>query len=153
MSFETALGGLAINRRSTSELLEAIRQQNELTRQLLRNQPKYVNLLKSNNDNLSSNVADGVVILLGRVIPAGKTAVLEDVNLSFTTVAGTVRLVTMNAKGTTILNDILRDINSTSNGLARGVIEENERLAVVGQSAGAGTFGIHCSGFLTTGSR
>jgi hypothetical protein len=40
----------------------------------------------------------------------------------------------------------LRDITSTTNGIGETVLEEGERLAVVGQTAGAGTFEVFCTG-------
>ena len=43
---------------------------------------------------------------------------------------------------------MLRDITSSVNGTGKTVLEQGERLAVLGQSAGAGVFGIYVSGFL-----
>jgi len=119
-----------------------------LAQQLTRNAdliPKPQVFLKSNNNNLSSNVADGVLILPGVQIPTGHRGTVEDFNVNYTTAAGTVRLVIIDANGT-IITDILRDINSSINGTGKTVLEQGQALAVVGQSAGAGTFSVYCSG-------
>ena len=107
--------------------------------------PKPQIFLKSNNNNLSSNVADGVMILPGTQIPKGHRGTVEDVNINQTTAAGTVRLVIIDGANT-IVTDVLRDINSSTNGTGKTVLEEGQALAVVGQSAGAGTFSTYCSG-------
>ena len=119
-----------------------------LAAQLQRNAdliPKPQIFLKSNNNNLSSNVADGVMILAGTLIPLGHRGTVEDFNVNFTTAAGTVRLVIIDSNGT-IITDVLRTINSSTNGTGKTVLEQNQALAVVGQSAGAGTFSVYCSG-------
>src|SRR3990167_10540847 len=101
--------------------------------------PKPQIFLKSANDNLSSNVADGVLILGGMRIPQNHRASVEDFNINFTTVAGTVRLVILNANDT-IITDVLRSISTSVNGTGKTVLEEGQALAVVGQTAGAGVF-------------
>jgi len=101
--------------------------------------------LKSNNNVLSSNVADGVLIFQGIRVPALSRGVVEDFNINFTTVAGTVRLVILDASGN-IRMDILRGIQGNTNGTGRTVLEEGESLAVVGQTAGAGIFSVYCTG-------
>lgn len=107
--------------------------------------PKPQIFLKSNNNNLSSNVADAVLILSGVKIPQGHRATVEDFNINFTTVAGTVRLVILDA-AENIITDVLRSINSSTNGTGKTVLEEGQSLAVVGQVAGAGVFSVYCSG-------
>ena len=101
--------------------------------------------LKSTNNGLSSNVADGVLISQGPSVPAGHRASVRDFNLNYTTAAGTVRIVILDPGGA-IRQDVLRDITSTTNGVGETVLDEGERLAVVGQTAGAGTFNVFCSG-------
>lgn len=101
--------------------------------------------LKSNNNVLSSNVADGVLIFQGIRVPALSRGVVEDFNVNFTTVAGTVRLVILDSSGN-IRMDILRGITNNTNGTGRTVLEEGESLAVVGQTAGAGIFSVYCTG-------
>ena len=101
--------------------------------------------LKSTNNILSSNVSDGVVILRSVRIPPGHKATVKDFNINFTTVAGTVRLAILDPSGSIVI-DILRDINSVTNGAGATVIEENHFLAVLGQTAGAGIFSVYCSG-------
>jgi len=103
--------------------------------------------LKSNNNILSSAVADGVLILAGPVIPFGHKGIVEDFNINFTTTAGTIRLVIVDAQNNIII-DILRDITSSTNGTGKTVLEDGQRLAVVGQTSGAGTFSTYCSGFM-----
>ena len=149
MSIETLLAGKAIDRMTQNnialllgELNEAVRISNNLV-------PKPFVFLKSNNDNLSSNVNDGVLILNGPPMPAKTKGVVEDFNVNYTTAAGTVRLVILDASNV-IRIDILRDITSSTNGTGRTVLEEGERLAVVGQSAGAGVFSVYCSGAIQT---
>ena len=101
--------------------------------------------LKSTDNNLSSNVADGVIILSGLPVPPNNRATIQDFNINFTTTAGTVRLVIVNANKEIVI-DVLRDINSSVNGTGSTVLEEGQRLAVVGQTAGAGVFSVYCTG-------
>lgn len=96
---------------------------------------------------LSSNVAANVEILAGPKIPPGHKATIKDFNLIYSTIAGTVRLVIMDANKT-IIQPLLTGINSTTNGLGETVLEENQRLAVVGETAGAGLFTVYCSGIV-----
>lgn len=104
--------------------------------------------LKSGIANtLSSNVADGVLILAGFPIPQGHRGSLEDFNVNFTTVAGTVRLVILD-KQNNIIQDLLRDINSSTNGTGKTVIEEGQKMGIVGQTAGAGIFTVYVTGTL-----
>ena len=101
--------------------------------------------LKSSDNNLSSNVADGVIILSGIPVPPKNRATIQDFNINFTTTAGTVRLVILNDNNELVI-DVLRDINSSVNGTGSTVMEEGQRLAVVGQTAGAGIFSAYCTG-------
>src|SRR3990167_11527611 len=77
--------------------------------------PKPQIFLKSANNNLSSNVADGVLILAGMRIPQGHRASVEDFNINFTTIAGTIRLVILDSNDN-IITDVLRSITSSTNG-------------------------------------
>ena len=112
---------------------------------LRESQPKPFLFLKSTGANLSSNVADGVTILRGVPCPPDNRATIADFNVNFTTTAGTIRLVIMDSHGD-ILIDVLRDINSSTNGTGATVLEEGQSLAIVGQSAGAGIFSVYCTG-------
>ena len=96
---------------------------------------------------LSSNVNANVEILAGPQIPQGYKATIKDFNLIYSTAAGTVRLVIGDANKN-IIQPLLTGISSTTNGLGETVLEENQRLMVVGESAGAGTFTVYCSGIL-----
>lgn len=147
MSLETLALGKAADKILPNESENLLRSLNKSIQQLIDITPKYRPLLKSNNDVLSSNHADAVIILQGTTIPDGHVGVVEDFNINFTTVAGTVRLCVLDS-GNGIRTDILRDINSSTNGTGRTVLEQGEKLAVVGQSAGAGVFSAYCSGFL-----
>lgn len=147
MSIESMLAGKVLDRASNNSLLSGIE---SLEKAILISDIKRVQpfiFLKSNNNNLSSNVADGVVILSGPQVPSGAKAVVEDFNVNFTTSAGTVRLVILDGSNQ-IITDILRDINSSTNGTGKTVLEEGQRLGIVGQTAGAGTFSVYCSGFI-----
>ena len=96
---------------------------------------------------MSSNVNANVEILAGPQIPQGYKATIKDFNLIFSTVAGTVRLVILDANKN-IIQPLLTGINSTTNGLGETVLESNQRLGVVGETAGAGLFTVYCSGIL-----
>ena len=106
--------------------------------------PQPFVFLKS-NAGLSSNAADGVFIVSGQPVPPGYRATVRDFNLVYTTAAGTVQIVTTDTHGS-IRQRVLRDITSTTNGIGETVLEEGERLAVVGQTAGAGVFEVFCTG-------
>ena len=96
---------------------------------------------------MSSNVNANVEILAGPQIPQGYKATVKDFNLIFSTAAGTVRLVIGDANKN-IIQPLLTGINSTTNGLGETVLESNQRLMVVGETAGAGVFTVFCSGIL-----
>lgn len=116
--------------------------------QQLERQPIPQIFLKSGIANtLSSNVADGVLIMAGFPIPADHRGSLEDFNVNFTTVAGTVRLVILD-KQNNIIQDLLRDINSSTNGTGKTILEEGQKMGIVGQTAGAGIFTVYVSGTL-----
>jgi len=145
MSIETLIAGKAIDTMAQNNIALLLGELNETVRRANDLIPKPFVFLKSNNDNLSSAVADGVLILTGPPMPAKHKGVVEDFNVNYTTAAGTVRLVILSASEE-IRIDILRDITSSTNGTGRTVLEEGERLAVVGQSSGVGTFSVYCSG-------
>ena len=114
----------------------------------IRRIPQAQIFLKSGFGNtLSSNVADGVLILAGFPIPAGFRGSLEDFNVNFTTAAGTVRIVILD-KQNNIIQDLLRDISSSTNGTGKTVIEEGQKIGIVGQTAGAGLFTVYITGVL-----
>jgi len=104
--------------------------------------------LKSGIGNtLSSNQTDGTIIFAGFPIPAGFRGALEDFNVNFTTVAGTVRIVILD-KQNNIIQDLLRDISSSTNGTGKTIIEEGQKIGIAGQTAGAGIFTAYISGTL-----
>jgi len=114
MSVETLFGGMAA-KAGNDNLITAIQELAELNRIQAQLIPKPFIFLKSNNNILSSNVANGVLILSGPLMGQGEKGIVEDFNVNFTTVAGTVRLVIVDAEDNIII-DILRDITSSTNG-------------------------------------
>ena len=95
---------------------------------------------------LSSNVNANVEILVGPQVPQGYKATIKDFNLVFSTAAGTVAVVIMDANRNII--QTLFTATATVNGIGETVLEENQRLAVVGSTAGAGVFTVYCSGIV-----
>jgi len=137
------LGGLsAKGLEGTIALLQA-----SILRQIERLPQSQVFLKSGKGNTLSSNVADGVLIFAGFPIPAGHKGALEDFNVNFTTAAGTVRIVLLD-KSNNIIQDLLRDITSSTNGTGKTILEEGEKIGIVGQTAGAGVFTAYISGTL-----
>ena len=146
MSLESMVAGSLLKKESNNQLLSNIeRLERAILRQTIRQTQPFI-FLKSNNNILSSAVTDGTSILVGPQMPAGTKGVIEDFNVNYTTAAGTVRLVIMDAHKN-IVTDVLRDISSSTNGTGKTVLDEGNRLAIVGQTSGAGTFSVYCSGF------
>jgi len=139
--------GMLAGKAGNDNLLIAIQELNELNRLQAELIPKPFIFLKSNDNNLSSAVSDGVLILSGPVMGENEKGIVEDFNINFTTAAGTIRLVIVDAQNNIII-DILRDITSSTNGTGKTVLENGQRLAIVGQTSGAGTFSVYCSGFI-----
>lgn len=108
--------------------------------------PKGFIFLKGST-NLSSAVNANVEIQAGPMVPQGYKATVKDFNLIYSTAAGAVRLVIGDANKN-IIQPLLTGITSTTNGLGETVLEENQRLMVVGETSGAGTFTVYCSGIL-----
>lgn len=143
-----AIASQFIGRVGSKGLEEAIVLLQQSILEQIRRIPKQQIFLKSGIGNtLSSNVADGVLIMAGFPIPAGFTGSLEDFNVNFTTAAGTVRFVVLD-KSKNIIQDVLRDISSSTNGTGNFIIEEGQKLGIVGQTAGAGIFTVYVSGTL-----
>jgi hypothetical protein len=145
MSLESQIFSAATGRSSSEAIANALSRLERAIERQISFQPVPFIFLKSNNNNLSSNVANNVLILNGTPVPANSRATVRDFNINFTTVAGTVRIVILDSSGS-IKIDVLRGINSSTNGVGETVLEEGEMLAVVGQSAGAGVFSVYCSG-------
>lgn len=102
--------------------------------------------IQSNGSCLSSNVADAVMIIQSPVMRQGQRGIVEDLNVNFTTIAGTVRIVKVRGQDGLILVDVVRTITASTSGTGSVVLEEGEALAIVGQSAGAGVFSVFMSG-------
>ena len=104
------IAGQVLGKLSSKGLEQAIVLLNESILKQLEAIPKAQIFLKSGLGNLlSSNVANNVLIMAGFPIPAGFRGALEDFNVNFTTVAGTVRIVILD-KANNIIQDLLRDI-------------------------------------------
>ena len=142
------IASTALNQLSGKGLETAIVLLQESILEQIRRIPQNQIFLKSGaNVTLSSNVADGVLIMAGFPIPANFRGSLEDFNVNFTTAAGTVRLVILD-KQNNIIQDLLRDISSSTNGTGKTILEEGQKMGIVGQSAGAGVFTVYVSGTL-----
>lgn len=118
----------------------------ELTR-LREQRPIPFIFQKSSRNALSSNVANDVIIYQGPAVPVGYRGSIQDFNLNYGTVAGTVKWCVVDSRGQ-IISDVVTGISATQNGQGSTIIEETQSFAVVGQTAGAGTFGVYCTGFI-----
>ena len=140
--------GKALDSLSGKGLEQAIVLLNESILEQIRRIPQAQIFLKSGLGNtLSSNVANDVLIMAGFPIPAGFRGALEDFNVNFTTAAGIVRIVILD-KSNNIIQDLLRDISSSTNGTGKTILEEGQKIGIVGQTAGAGIFTVFISGTL-----
>lgn len=135
-----------LGNQSDNRLLAGIERLERAILKSIESQQQPLVILRSNGANLSSNVADGVLILESQRCPPEHKIVIEDFNVNFTTAAGTIRVVILDSNGNEV-NDVLRDVSSSTNGTGKSVLEEGDRLAVVGQTAGAGIFGVYFSGY------
>ena len=145
MVFEELILNQTMKNQSDNVLLNAILSLEKAILKQIRTSPEPMVILRSAGANLSSNVSDGTLILESAPCPANTRIVIEDWNINFTTVAGTVRAVILDASGN-LINNVLRDVNSSTNGTGKGVLETGDRLALLGQTAGAGVFGCYFSG-------
>ncbi len=148
MSVEQLIAGQVIGQMSGKGLEEAVVLLQQSILEQIRRIPQAQIFLKSGIGNtLSSNVSDGVLIFAGFPIPQGFRGSLEDFNVNFTTSLGTVRIVILD-KQNNIIQDLLRDITSSTNGTGKTIIEEGQKIGIVGQTAGAGIFTVYISGTL-----
>ena len=108
--------------------------------------PTPFTFIQSNSNSLSSNVSDGTMIIQSPVMNKGERGVVEDFNVNFTTIAGTVRIVKVRGQDGLIVVDVTRGINASASGTGSTVLEEGEAIAIVGQSAGSGVFSVFFSG-------
>jgi len=129
------------------ELLNSINALNDSIQKLIEFQPQPWVFLTSQGETLSSNVNENVLIIPGVPVPVGFKGVLEDYTVSFSTVNGTVKFAILDRNNNRI-NDLLNDINSNDSGSGGATLEEGQKVAVLGQSAGAGQFGVRYSGKL-----
>ena len=132
------------NQAGQDALILAIQENTRTINKQIAIQGRDIVLLQSNGSILSSAVNDGVLILSSAPCPAGHIIKVTDWNLNFTVTAGTVRVVVLDANDT-IVNNILLLVNSSINGNGGAVLQNGQRLAVVGSTSGAGTFGCFFS--------
>src|SRR5437879_11543942 len=66
--------------------------------------------IQSNSNALSSNVADGVLIIQSPTMRHGQRGLVKDLNVNFTTVAVTARIVKVQGYARQILVDVVRGI-------------------------------------------
>ena len=144
--FSNAILDQVTNSFKESGLISAITNLTREMKNVADQTPKPFIFLKGPT-GLSSNVNADVEILAGPQIPQGYKATVKDFNLIFSTAAGTVRLVIMDAQKN-IIQPLVPTITANTNGIGETVLESNQRLAVVGESAGAGVFTVYCSGIL-----
>jgi len=148
MSIETFLTGKMLESVSGRSLEAAIFLLNESILEQIKRIPQAQIFAKSGlGVTLSSNVTNDTLIFAGFPIPAGFRGALEDFNVNFTTIAGTVRIVILD-KQNNIIQDLLRDISSSTNGTGKTILEEGQKIGIVGQTAGAGIFTVYISGTL-----
>ena len=146
MSLESLFFSQLTKQFSDSGLVDSINRLSFQMKNLADQTPKGFIFLKGPT-GMSSAVSANVEILSGPQIPQGYKAVIKDFNIIFSTAAGAVRLVIMD-QNKNIIQPLLTGITATTNGLGETVLESNQRLAVVGETSGAGVFTIYCSGIL-----
>ena len=110
-----------MGQQSNNQLLQALIRVEKALLRTIESQKEPIVVLRSNLNNLSSNHVDGFVILESAPTPANTKIVVEDWNFNFTTVAGTVRAVILDANNNEI-NNILRDVSSSTNGTGATVM-------------------------------
>ena len=146
MSLELGILNAGMKNQSDNQLLKGIENLQKAILKQIEIAREPIVILRSSGANLSSNVGDGVLILESAPTPQDRKIVVEDFNVNFTTAAGVVRVVILDSNSN-IVNNLLRDVNSSTTGTGKTVLETGDRLAVVGQTAGAGTFGVYFSGY------
>lgn len=107
--------------------------------------PKPFVFLKSQPAGVSTNQSADVLLVLGTPVPRGHKGQVEDFNVNFVTVAGTVQLVIYDSSNN-IIARVLRNISSDTSGIGKTILDEGQHLALVGQTAGAGVASVYCSG-------
>ena len=111
------------------------------------NQIPFV-FLSSLNNLQSTNVANNVLIMGGVPVPTGYYGVATDFNVIFVTVAGTVKLAVMDWNFQNKISDYQTGLTNSSNGQGALKLDQNQSLCLLGQTAGAGTVNVYCSGYI-----
>lgn len=132
---------------NSTEIANALREVAVELREVIQSFPKPFVFLRSEPAGVSSAQSENVLIIAGTPVPRGFKGQIEDFNVNFSTVAGTVKLAILNASGNRI-SDILLDINSNTSGIGKTILDEGQTLAVLGQTSGAGVFSVYCSGVI-----
>ena len=142
-----ALAQLSGNQAIIAKMNEMmIRFENAIQRQIDAMDQPFI-FARSNGNNLSSNVNADVYIFAGPYVPQGFKGIVRDFNVNFSTVAGTIKIVVLD-QSNNILYEITRGISSSASGYGSTVLNEGEKIGVMGQTAGAGTFGVNITGVL-----
>lgn len=97
------------------------------------------------NTAIDINRVAGTVVYAGNPVPIGKKGVVRDININFSTVAGTIILVKLNANNN-IVADITRGIAASVSGIGSVVLEEGEKIGLSVQVQAAGIIGVYFSG-------
>ena len=100
---------------------------------------------QTRNTEININVGVGTVVYAGSPVPLGKKGVVRDININFSTVAGTLILVKLDAQNN-ILTDITRGIAASVSGIGSIVLQEGEKLGLSIQVQAAGIVGVFFSG-------
>ena len=95
MSLESLIASEALKKGSDNFLLNSLEKLNSNIERLVESQPQPFIFLKTTEASLSSNVANGEMILAGSRVKDGHRATVKDFNLHFATQAGTVRIVVL----------------------------------------------------------
>ena len=109
---------------------------------------QFFTFINTNNNAQSTNVSNDVLIFPGVPVPTGFIGKVQDVNVNFGTIAGTVKLAIMDFNAKNIISYYQLNISASSNGLNQLVLNENQCLCLLGQVAGAGTVTVLATGIL-----
>ena len=116
----------------------------QLTR-LVERQPRDFIFGQTVNTAIDINRGVGTVVYAGSPVPIGFKGTAKDINVNFSTVAGTVILVKLDAQNN-ILADLVRGIAASQSGIGSVVLQEGEKLGISIQVQAAGIIGVYFSG-------
>lgn len=104
-------------------------------------------LLSSGRSAITATHTADIEILKGFEVPRGFRATVKDYNINWTSSGGKVGLVIMD-RSNNIVSTIIEQISASVSGAGGTVLEEGQKLALVGHTSGAGVLGCHFSGEL-----